>query len=307
MPVETIFNLIIKIFLMIAFGYLLKKQRLITPELQKGMTNLLLKAILPVSILASSNTEFTGAASKNIWLTVAIGAGYYIAALLFMTVFSKILPLSQKAGKVFITMTVFANTAFIGFPLITELFGSENLIYAVIYNLFYQLFFFSYGISLLSGNGGFRFKALYSNPVTAASILSIGIFITPFRFPEAVASAFSTLGSMTVPVSMLLIGCSLADIKLSYIMRDGYSYLVSGIRLVFLPVCLLILLKLLKIPAQAAAACIVMTALPSGSLNAIYAEQYNCEPEYAARTVVQTMVLMIVTIPVIILLMNAML
>lgn len=58
---------------------------------------------------------------------------------------------------------------------------------------------------------------------------------------------------------------------------------------------MLIILKLLKLPDEISGTCAILTALPAGSLNVIYAEQYNCEPEFASRTVVQTMVFMIVT------------
>ncbi len=278
MPIQTLINLFLKIFLMISFGYLLKKKQIITTELQKGLTNLLLKAILPISILSSANTEFTKTASKNILLAVVIGAGYYTVSLILLTMLSKIIPLRYKAKKVFVTMIVFANTAFLGFPLITELYGTDALIYAVIYNIFYQLFFFTYGISLLSGNIGFQFKSIYTNVVTIASFISIIIFISPFRFPESVASSLSSIGSMTVPISMMIIGCSLADIKIMHVMKDAYSYLVSALRLIVLPFILLIILKILKLPFEISAVCVVMTALPSGSLNAIYAEQYDCEP-----------------------------
>jgi malate permease and related proteins len=304
MAVDTILNLFIKIFLMISLGYLLKKVRVITPELQKGFTSLLLKAILPINILASANTEFTkGASGKMLYMT-AIGAGYYIGSLILMTVLSRLLPLKGRAKHIFVTMTVFANTAFVGFPLTMELFGQEGMIYAVIYNLFYQAFFFTYGINLLSGSKEFQWKSIYTNIVTIASVVSISIFLSPFRFPSAVVSALSSVGSMTVPVSMILIGCSLADIKLIEILKDGYSYLVSALRLLLLPLGLLFLLKLLKVPAEITAAATVMTALPSGSLNAIYAGQYGCEPEYATRTVVQTMVFMIVTLPAVIFLIH---
>ncbi len=292
---------------MIAFGFFLKKKRLITLELQQGLTSLLLKAILPVSILSSANSEFTQGEVTNMLYMVIIAAGYYLCALILMTVLSKILPMKGKSKSVFITMSVFANTAFIGFPLITELYGNNGMIYAIIYNLFYQLFFFTYGVSLLSGNGGFELKSIYKNVVTIASLASISIFLSPFRFPEAIASAMSSIGSMTVPISMIIIGCSLADIRLLDILKDIFSYLVSALRLILFPICLLLLLRILKVPVGVAAVATIMTALPAGSLNAIYAQQYQCDPDYATRTVVQTMLLMIVTIPLMIVLISILL
>ena len=85
---------------------------------------------------------------------------------------------------------------------------------------------------------------------------------------------------------------------------DKYSYLVSLIRMLILPAIMFLILLVLKLPFGIAGTCAVLTALPCGSLNVIYAEQYNCEPEFASRTVVQTMVFMVVTLPIMILLVN---
>ncbi len=304
MPIQTIINLIIKIFLMLALGFALRKRNVITPELNQGLSDLLLKAILPINILSSANTTFTAGAPKKMLLTAGITFTYYLLTLILMKIISKKLPLSDKGKSVFVTMVVFANTGFVGIPLISELYGADGMIYAVIYNLFYQLFFFSYGISLLDEKGKFSIRSVYTNKVTLISLISIAIFLSPFRFPEAISSTFTSIGSMTVPISMMIIGYNLAGIQLSEILKDAYSYLVSAFRLLIIPFIMLIILKIAGVDKYIASVCILMTAVPSGSLNAIYSEKHNCEPDYAIRTVVQTMLFMIVTLPVIIILIN---
>ena len=112
---------------------------------------------------------------------------------------------------------------------------------------------------------------------------------------------------MTVPVSMMLIGCSLAEVKVKEIMKDFYSYLVSAFRMILFPLAMTLVFYFIKVPAIVAGSCIVLTALPAGSLNVIYAQQYNCETGYASKTVVQTMVIMIVTVPLMIILVNLLL
>ena len=44
----------------------------------------------------------------------------------------------------------------------------------------------------------------------------------------------------------------------------------------------------------------LITGLPSGSLNVIVAQQQESEPDFAARAVVQSMVYMVVSLPVLV-------
>ena len=306
MPLQSMADLFVKIIIMLALGFVLRKKNIITNDLQKGLNDLLLKAFLPVSILASANAVLTTQARQNLLLTAAIALGYYVFAIIFSVLISKVLPISKLRRSVFVTMAVFANTAFLGFPIIKELFGDEGFLYAVIYNLLYQLFFFTYGISKLDGvKTRFRPKNLYTNVVTIVSVISIGIFVSPLRLPSTVVSTLSTISGATVPISMLIIGASLATIKLPSILKDGYSYIVSALRLIVFPVLLLLVLRTLNLSSVVVATCVVMTALPCGSLNVINAQRSDCDSEYAVRTVIQTMLLMIVTIPAILFLLNA--
>ena len=220
MPIATILHLLLKIAVLTLFGFLLKKIGLIPKDVQKGLNTLLVKAILPVSILMSSNNTYTSDSAQNMLLTAAVAAGYYLVSLILTTLLSSGLRrLSQPGKNVFVTMIVFANVGFIGFPIIGELYGNEGTLYTVVYNIFYQLIFFTYGVSLLSGKKQMKLKQLYTNPVTIASALSVILFLTQFKFPEGIASGLTSIGNMTAPVSLMLIGCSLAEVKLKEIGR----------------------------------------------------------------------------------------
>ena len=307
MAAGVLVNLLIKIFILTIFGYFLKKWKIITQELQEGLNNLLLKAILPVSVLMSSQNDYSIDAVNDMLITAVVALAYYMIALIVTTLVSKRLSLSNSGKKVFITMSVFANVAFIGYPIMQELYGNEGVLLAVVYNIFFQLIFFTYGISLLSGKKQMKLKMLYTNPVVLASFACVVLFIFQIKVPTGISSALSSIGGMTVPVSMMLIGCSLAEVKVKEIMKDFYSYLVSAFRMILFPLAMTLVFYFIKVPAIVAGSCIVLTALPAGSLNVIYAQQYNCEAGYASKTVVQTMVIMIVTVPLMIILVNLLL
>ena len=296
--ISILLNLGGKIALLILLGYFLRKYNIITEQFQKDVTSFMLTVALPANVLTTANNPFSRGLSSNLLMTAIIAAAYYSLSLLLTRTISRFLPLSEGGRVVFTTSCVFANTAFVGFPLATELMGSEGLMYAVIFNMVWIVFFYTIGISMLSGQKTIRLKTLFTMPVSVASICAVLIYLSPFRFPALIQDTLSTLGAMVAPISMMVVGCSLVHIRPIDILKDGYSYFVSVMRMVVLPVCVLMVLKLIPgIPNIVAAACCLACCLPSASMNVVFSQEYDCEPQYASRAVVQGTLLMIITVP----------
>lgn len=292
MPIETITNLMVEIMIMVAIGYVLKKRRIMDDDFQKKISGLLSRVAMPLSVLATGNREFSKEISSQLFGAGGIVVAYYVIALPAVWLLAKVFKLHQKKESVFITLSVFANTAFIGYPLTDAVFGWEGMLYAIVYNLGFQLFLFTIGIRFLDAEQPFDWKEFVRNPLTQASVAAIVIFVSPFRFPTAVTSAFSTVGSLSVPLSMLIIGGNLANIKFYEVWTERLSYIVSVLRLLVFPFAMLFIFYVLGIKGVMPATCVLLTALPPGALNVILAEQYNRDVKFAARSVVQSMVFM---------------
>ncbi|WP_455582713.1 AEC family transporter [Dysosmobacter sp.] len=296
--INILLNLMGKIALLVALGYILRRREIITAQFQKDITDFMMKVALPANVLTTANNVFSRALSKNLLLTVAIAICYYLCSFVVTRLLSRFLPLSEKGRSMFVLMAVFANTAFLGFPLIEELLGAEGLLYAVIFNMVWLLFFFTAGVAMVSGQKRMQLRSILSIPVSLASMAAIAVYVSPLRFPAFVQDTLSTLGAMVVPISMLLIGCSLVQVRPAEILKDPYSYFVSALRLAVFPLAAALILRAIPgVPHLVALVCVLMTCLPSASLSVVFAQQYDCEPEYASRAVVQGMLLMIVTIP----------
>ena len=295
---SILLNLMGKVMLLVALGYFLRRREIITAQFQKDITSFMLNVAVPASVLTTANNTFSRELSHNLLLVVLITFVYHAVIMLLAYLFSRFLPLSRKGKVLFTMMTTFANSAFVGFPLVKELFGTEGFLYAVTANIIWMLFFYTIGISMFRGETTIRLKSLLSIPVTVASVAAIVICISPFRFPGVILDTLSTLGGMVVPISMLVVGCSLTQINLLDILRDRYSYLVSALRLVIIPAVVMLLLYLIPgIPNLVALVCCLNSCLPIGTMCIVYAQEYDCEPQYASRAVMQSMLLMIVTIP----------
>lgn len=295
---NVLVNLMIKIILMVGLGLLLKKTKVITAELQKGISNLLVTAVLPLNIIASSKQELTQKSLNGTIFVAVFAFIYYIASIVVLKIATKRMKLTDKGKNLMLTMCVFANVGFMGFPLVEEMYGNSSIIYAVIFNLFYQIFFYTYGMYLLSTDGKSNILTIFKTPVTISSFLCVVLFLAQVSLPDVVQSTFTTVGSMTVPLSMIIIGCSIADMKLMDVIKDKYSYFVSVMRLIIFPLAAYVILKVFHLSGDIAGLCLLLSGLPSGSLNVIVAQQQDCEPELAAKAVVQSMIYMVISLPI---------
>lgn len=297
---NALYLVFIKIVVAVALGFILRKIKVIDEHMQKGLSDMLVKAFLPFSILASANYEKSPSMGKSMLAVLVAGLIFYAFALISMRLLSRKLPIEDKEKRIFVTMTTFANTGFVGFPIMTALFGSEGLLLAVVYNMVYNLYMYTYGLHLISGKKG-DIKGLLFQPVNIASLLAIVFFISPISFPNYVTEPIDLIAGVTVPLSMIIIGSSLAAMPFLTVLRDRKSYLVSLMRLLVLPgLCLgvlLILRQYVSIAPMTASVIVLMGALPCGSLNVIFSEKYECAPDYAARATVQSMILCAATIP----------
>ena len=287
---------------MLLLGFALTKKRVVDDRGRRVLNELLLKAVLPFTILTSSQYQFSVDMMKSIG-AVALGSGlYYFISLFVLRLVLWKTRVADSERRVFITTSVFANTGFVGMPIMYSLFGNPGLLLAAIYNLIYNVFFYTYGVHLLSGKKP-SFKE-YINPVSLSSILAIVLFIAPWRAPSVVVNAMNLVGDMTFPLSMIIMGSTLATIDWLKLFADFKSYVVCFLRLVLFPILMTVALIGLKhfidiFPATVITL-IIMTALPSGTMSVIYSERYDCAPKFCARTVTLTLIFMVISLPLMI-------
>lgn len=290
-----------KMVVTVLLGLLLRKKRIIDERTQGSLSDILLRAVLPFTIIASSQHEYSMDTVKSIIAVAGAAILYYLCTIVFLRIVIFKTKVDQHEKVVLLNTAVFANTGFVGFPLMLSLFGNKGLLLASIYNLMYNLFFYTYGATLYSNRKG-EIKQILFNPVSIASIGAIALFIVPWRMPAFVLDTINIVGNMTVPLSMIILGSTLATIDVKKLFTDIKSYIITALRLIVFPllmmVAIVIVRKFVWVSPETAITLVLMTALPCGTMNVIYAEKYNCAPKFAARTVVMSLFLMSITLPI---------
>lgn len=281
-------------------GFGLNKARVLDMRGEKIMTEILLKAVLPFMIISSSQTNFSFEELKGMVAMFAFAAAYYSLALVLSRISYRQTKTTDDEQRVMTTCTVFQNTGFVGFPLMHALYGDRGLLLAAVFNLAYNCFFYTYGAHIISKKPHFKLSELFNSTVSTASIAAIILFILPWRMPGFVINAVAMIGDMAVPMAMMIMGSQLATVDVRRIFLDWKPYLVSFVRLVLIPAVALLAVwgmgHAISIKPDTMQIMVLMCALPCGSMNVLYAEQYNTAPDLSTRIVTMSTVMMLITL-----------
>ncbi|MCQ2503991.1 MAG: AEC family transporter [Saccharofermentans sp.] len=295
-----LYKVLFEMAVTVVVGVVLRQKRLLDERTHSTLTEILLSAILPFAIISSSQYEYSYEMLKGIIAVAGASVLYYLCTLIVLRGLTAKSKMEDSEKRVFVTLAVFANTSFVGIPIMQSLLGSSGILLAATYNLVYNLFFYTYGVHLISKKSHTPIQIIF-NPVSAASVVSLILFVIPWRMPQFITHTIHTVGDMNIPLSMILLGSTLATVDVKKLFVDIKSYVVALLRLVVFPLLMLIAImcvrKFVYISPVTMITLVVMTALPSGTMNAVYSEKHNCAPKFTARTVVLTLILMAITLP----------
>ena len=232
-----------------------------------------------------------------------IGVAFLMYALL--TLLGLAVPALARAKEpdrgVFSFLILFGNVAYMGFPLVQALFGSDAVFYAALLNIPFNLLAYTLGVRLIggSGAGGKMSWRQLVNPPMVASVLAVIIIFLPVKWPGPLVEATSALGDMILPLSMIIIGTSLGEMKLKDVLGDWRVYAVAPVRLLVAPVLLWAVMGLFVKDTLLLNAITLVGATPSAAMAAMMAIQYGRSERLASQGVFITTVLSMATIPLV--------
>lgn len=294
---QILFHLMFKVFFVVAAAYVLRRRGVLTAQDQKSATNILMKLVVYFTVIMSSQQEFSLEAAHAIAITGLYAVLYFLLTIPAVIFLSKRLGLEEHKRRVFVSSIAFCNITFVGYPILQELYGNTGLLCAIMFSMIYNVLFYTWDMAYLSGQGRMSVLSLFSNKIAITSVLALAMYFFQIRIPEPLNSTFSAIGALTMPLSMIIIGCNLAQSGVWKIIRDRELYLPTLLRMVAVPAVVFAVMSLLRVEPLIVRTSTIIAALPSGSMTAIVASDYDCAPDYAANLMVQTMLAMTVALP----------
>ena len=287
------------LFLLIGAGALGVKMGWLKAEGRQMLSSLLVNLVVPAMIVNSYRMEF----SMEILRNLLAAFGLSVLAILMGTVLTLLLTARQKDSRapIFRFACVFSNAAYMGFPLISALFGAEGLLYASAYVTVFNILLWTMGYGMVSGSNSPRAIAhsLLHTPVLYAMVVGLSIYLLQIPVPTLIAQPLELLGGMNTPLSMLITGILIASGDLGSILRDKHIWKLAGVRMLLIPaVCLaaFAVLGLLRF-GMSAQVVLLLECCPAAAITSVFAVQFGHDEHFAAGSVVLTTLLSILILP----------
>lgn len=302
MNISEIFTIMIVLFSMILLGYFINKLKILDKNTNNKLSELILKITTPALIINSALGQSPSISRKEIITILLLGIGLYLFLIVFGRLIVTVFQMKGENSGIYQLMIIIANTGFIGYPVLSALYGNSSIFPFSILHIPFNVVLFSYGIYITQkGKENIKFDIKSAvNPCVIAALISLLIFLLEIRVPEIFNRIFGLIGETTIPLSMLLIGSFLASINIKDIFIDFKIYIISIIKLLVLPFIMYFLSKLIIDNNLIIAYLTLSVALPTGPSIMIMVNQYSKNEDKAAVGVFITTILSIVTIPLII-------
>jgi len=283
--IETILTAIAPVILTALIGYFWTRSgRSIEAQ---GLTQIVTEIVTPCLVFSTfakmSVPAGAFAATAAASLTILIG---------FLIVAALILSLCGLSLRTYLPSMAFPNTGNIGIPLALYAFGSEGLAYAIVFLCFTSVMNFTIGQAIAAGTMSWR--AIAKMPIIYAVALGLAVTETGIAVPQFLANTISLLGSITVPLMLLMLGVSLGSLRVAAFPR---ALMLSLLRIGMGAGLGFAVTALFGLHGAARAAIVMQSSMPAAVFNYLFALRWHNNPEEVAGIVVVSTLVTIATAP----------
>ncbi len=297
MNIEGLIGQLGVLFLITFIGWLGVKSKILPDNTNKVLSGLVINITNPCTVLASVMTGTRALSNGQVWLMTAIAVGFHLIMIIFGWGLTRVMGTKGQERKLYQYMTVFCNNGFVGIPVIAAMLGQEAVFPVAIFVLVFQLFCFTYGVSLFP-EGKLNLKALIS-PMIVCTVLAYVIYMLQLPVPGFVTKTAESLGAVTSPAAMLALGCALAAVPIKRVIRQWKLMIFSFLRLTIAPVLVWALCAFWLKNELMLGVAVAIAAMPAAVNTTLLAARYGGDEELAASGVFISTLMCIGTMPVI--------
>ena len=293
---------ILSLFLIMVVGYILRKRNVFDEAANVRFTRLIIYVSLPAQIIKAFASNQGIVSDREVLLMFGISALTYLLYAIIGALFIIMFRVPSEKKGIYLFMMMFGNVGFMGFPLTEALLGEEALIYAVIFNVIFNLLVYSVGIFMISRTEGefkFPIKKLLNMPLISA-VISIVLYFCKIQLPEVVVQSLDYMGNVTTPVAMLILGSTIAGMAWKELFDEWRIYIFTVFKLLVIPVIVIGILRFVPdINPLIQGSLILLSATPVATNTTMLAIEYGGDMKLASKGIFFTTLLCMLTIPLI--------
>jgi hypothetical protein len=298
-----ILSVAVPVYLTMAAGAMARRTGLLKPEADVSLMKLSVMLLTPALII--ERVVGNPAVMSLPPVLVAAGLGYGLVALgIALTYFvAPLIGLKKGLGRrTFSVACGLQNYGFVAIPIVTALFPDKGTLGVLFtFTLGVELACWTAGVGLLTGLDKAPWRLALNAPVLTILISLLLNFTGLHAYvPQVAHNTFTMLGACAVPLAVLLIGASIADLWGQGAMQWKVAIVSPILRLGVIPVAFLLAAYHLPISLELKRVIVVQAAMPSAVFNIMIARLYGGHASTAVQVVIATTVVSCITTPLVI-------
>lgn len=303
------------LFAFIAIGFILSKTKVLPDNAATVLSKLENYVFVPALVMSTFIKNCTTDNIGNLWKIIVFSIILLVALLPITFIVAKLLCKEDFLRKIAIYGLEFSNFGFMGNAVVKGVFPELFFNYTV-FTLPFWFLIYAWGVPVLlisSSGGESKGKVLknFINPMLIAMLVGMIIGLTGLGsiMPTQAVSAVDMLGDCMSPVAMMLTGATVAKSNILGLLKCGWLYSISAVRLIIYPA--LYILAVMFLPkdgflTENMLICgMCMVSMPMGLNSIVVPAAYGKDTSQAAALSIVTHLLSIITIPFMFLLFNA--
>lgn len=299
---------VLPVFLMIFIGWVIVATNYLKPEAGVALSEFVFKLAVPVLIFRTlAQAEFHGAFPVRLW--VAYFGGVAVTWTVGHVIASRLFRADQRTATVTGVSSAFANTVFVGLPLVERTVGEEGLV-AISILIAIHLPVLMIASSMLIERaerkdigkapvGWFQLLRylglnLSRNPLVFGVLGGIALNLSGIPLSGVPKLVADQLSAVAGPAALVSLGMAMRRYGTGGNIRMASAATV--LKLFLLPFCVMIFSRLLGLSADWQAALVLTASVPTGVNAWLIAAQFRTAESLAATAITMTTAIGVVSV-----------
>ncbi len=295
----SVFTQVAILFVLILLGAILTKKDIFTEKGISVMTELVLFLATPCVIIKSFFREFDASTFKKLLISFLIAFLAHIGFIILSRIFLR--DKNERSQKVLQFGVIFSNCGYMSIPLQQALLGEDGVFYGSSYIAIFQLFIWSYGILLMSGDKKFLSpKKILISPGMIGITIGLIIFLLSIPVPKVVSEPISYLASLNTPLPMLIIGYHLMKSNIFEGLKNLKCFFAIGIKLFLFPLLALGVMYICGVRGTMLVSSVISFSAPTAAITTMFSDKYSCDTALSVNMVSISTLLSLISMPLLI-------
>lgn len=265
---------------------------IISIESVESLSNIVLYLSTPALVLNSFQIQFSFEFLNQIKSFIILAIVTNLLAIVVAIFFS-------KNDKQLQYLIAFGNTGFIGIPIISSIFGKNEIVLMSLYLAIGNVFIWTFGITRFTKKlDSKQIRKTLLNPSNVALIIGFLYVFKLLPLPLITFEIMEILSGMNLPIIMIVLGCYFSEITVHTFIKDKRVLAASFYRLILIPTIMIVFLTVIKIvDFNSYLVLVIAHATPGATLAAVFAKKAKIDAGFVIGFILISTLLSIITLP----------